>query len=81
MWHNPNFMLVAYYPAGSQLFFTPSLTSNDPRTAMRPTRWGVLVVLHQQRRPNIPLILTLSLGFWPPVPLPTTPVPTVTPAT
>jgi hypothetical protein len=35
-----------------------------------------MVVLHQQRRPNIPLIPTPASGFWPPVPLPTTPVPT-----
>jgi hypothetical protein len=37
-------------------------------------------VLHQQRRPNIPLIPTPASGFWPPVPLPTTPVPTVHPS-
>jgi hypothetical protein len=38
------------------------------------------VVLHQQRRPNIPLIPTPALGFWPPVPLVTTFVPTVHPS-
>jgi hypothetical protein len=47
---------------------------------MGPTCWGGMVVLHQQRPPNIPLIPTPASGFWPPVPLPTTPVPTVHPS-
>jgi hypothetical protein len=80
MWHNPDFMLVSYYPAGSQLFSAPGLTPGGPRTAMGPTRWGIMVVLHQQRRPNIPLIPTPTSGFWPPVPLPTTPMPIVHPS-
>jgi hypothetical protein len=41
MWHNPDFMLVSYYPAGSQLFSAAGLTSGGPRTAIGPTRGGL----------------------------------------
>jgi len=74
MWCNPDFMLVSYFPAGSHLFTAPGLHQREARRPMGPTRWGVMVVLHDQIRPNIPLIPTPASGFWPPVPPPTTPV-------
>ena len=74
LWRDQDFKLVAYYPAGAQLFTAPGRNRYRPRVDLGLTRWGTMVVLHCQGKAQIPLVPSPATGYWPPVPPPTSPV-------